>query len=83
MKYICLTEMELRAEGVEVTQQDWKPPVYVVASAVAVQTRLGQDAAVKPSAHTCSADTWLLASLWPRIVWLVALKRADMRIGEY
>lgn len=44
--------MEFSAKGVGVTQQDWEPPV----SAVAVQTRLGQDVAVGPSAHTCSTD---------------------------
>lgn len=48
--------MEFSAKGVEVTQQDWEPPVCVVASAVVVQTCLGQDAAVEPSAHTCSTD---------------------------
>lgn len=48
--------MEFSVEGVEVTQQDCEPPVSVVASAVVVQTRLGQDAAVNPSAHTCSTD---------------------------
>lgn len=49
--------LEFIAEGVEVTQQDWEPPVSVVGSAVVVQTRLGQDAAVEPSAHTCSTDS--------------------------
>lgn len=56
LKCICLTEMEFSAKGVEVTQQDWEPPVCVVASAVVVQTRLGQDAAVQPPVHTCSTD---------------------------
>lgn len=60
--------MEFSVEGVEVTQQDWEPPVSVVASAVVVQTRLGQDAAVEPSAHTCSADVDVAANFTVAVV---------------
>lgn len=74
--------MEFSVEGVEVTQQDWEPPVSVFASAVVVQTRLRQEAAVNPSAHTCSTDAmWLLTSLWQCLI-NTNLARLTARRGE-
>lgn len=52
---ICLAEMEFSAKGVEVSQQDSKLPVSVIASAVIVQTCLGQNA-FKLLPHTCHTD---------------------------